>query len=70
MNNADPISERLSQLEESQKYLASKEDVQAIRGEFLTALASMESRLAWRMNGLLLAFGLATLSMLGILIFR
>ena len=57
MATVDDVYDRLARLEESQKSLATKED-----------LARMESRLAWRLNGALIAILIALVGLIGVLI--
>lgn len=59
MATVDDVYDRLARLEESQKSLATKED-----------LARMESRLAWRLNGALIAIMVALIGLMGVLIFQ
>ena len=81
MTTVEDISDRLARLEESQKHLATKADVEAIRGELRadvealrgelrSDLAQMEGRLAWRLSGAMLAIIVALIGLMGVVIFQ
>ncbi len=81
MTTVEDISDRLARLEESQKHLATKADmealrgelradVQTIRGELRSDLAQMEGRLAWRLSGAMLAIIVALIGLMGVVIFQ
>lgn len=66
MATVDDVYDRLARLEESQKHLATKADLEILRAD----LAQMESRLAWRLNGALVAIGVSLVGLMGVLIFQ
>ncbi len=70
MTTVEDISDRLARLEESQKHLATKADVEAIRGDLRSDLARMEGRLAWRLSGAMLAIIVALIGLMGVVIFQ
>ena len=70
MTTVEDISDRLARLEESQKHLATKADVEALRGELRSDLAQMEGRLAWRLSGAMLAIIVSLIGLMGVVIFQ
>lgn len=75
MATVDDVYDRLARLEESQRHLATKADLESLRGELRSEMeglrgdmARMESRLAWRLNGAFVTIGVALIGLMGVLI--
>lgn len=70
MATVDDVYDRLARLEESQRHLATKADLEALRGELRADIARIENHLAWRLTGALIAIMVALIGLMGVLIFQ
>lgn len=78
MATVDDVYDRLARLEESQAHLATKADLESLRGELRSEMeglrgevrsdiARMGSQLAWRVTGALIAILVALIGLMGVL---
>lgn len=78
MATVDDVYDRLARLEESQRHLSTKADLEALRGELRSEIeglrgelrediARMGSQLAWRLTGALIAILVALIGLMGVL---
>ncbi len=70
MATVDDVYDRLARLEESQRHLATKADLESLRGELKADIARIENHLAWRLAGGLIAILVALVGLMGVLTFQ
>ena len=68
MATVDDVYDRLARLEKSQRHLATKADLESLRGELQADIARIENHLAWRLTGGLIAILVALIGLMGVLI--